>query len=205
MEAHSLPKDIQLAADVECADGVCGVCIAVVLDPQSDTVTHLVIREREFPHTERLVPLSRAVRAHATRIWLDCRLTELQEMPQFVETEYVTGPAPYDVGPMGMPQFAPLILEHERVPEGEVAMHPGGRVQAADGPAGHIEGFLIDPSSGHITHLVLREGPLWGQKNITVPVSAIHRMDEDTVYLNLTRAAIGALPAVPAHRRAAGH
>jgi hypothetical protein len=31
----------------------------VVVEPRSETVTHIVVREREFAHQERLVPLAR--------------------------------------------------------------------------------------------------------------------------------------------------
>jgi hypothetical protein len=44
----------------------------------------------------------------------------------------------------------------------------------------------------------MREGHLWGQKEITIPVSAIARVEEDTVYLKLDKAGVEALPAVPA-------
>jgi hypothetical protein len=60
-----------------------------------------------------------------------------------------------------------------------------------------VDEFLVDPTTRHITHLVLREGHLWGQKDVTIPLSAIERAGEDTVYLRLDRHAIKSLPAVP--------
>ena len=138
MEARVQAKDIPVGADVECIDGLCGACTAVVVEPQSETVTHLVVREHEFPHVERLVPLSRVAQNHPSRIHLDCRLAELRHMPEFVETEYLPGSTPYFFWPVGIEAFAPLVVEHERVPAGELAIHRGARVQAADGAAGRV-------------------------------------------------------------------
>jgi sporulation protein YlmC with PRC-barrel domain len=92
-------------------------------------------------------------------------------------------------------------IEHEHVPAGELAIRRGARVEAADGHVGRVDEFLVDPANGHITHLVLREGHLWGQKDVTVPVSQIERIEEDTVYLKLDKHSIGALPTIPIRRR----
>lgn len=200
MDPRVQAKDIPVGADVECADGLCGACTAVVVEPHSETVTHLVVREQEFPHLERLVPLSRVTRSHPSRIILDCRLAEFRQMPEFVETEYLPGSMPYFFWPVGLEGFTPLVIEHERVPTGELAIHRGARVQAADGPAGRVEEFLVD-GAGRITHLVVREGHLWGLKDVTVPVSAISRLEEDTVYLRIDRRSLAALPAAPAGHR----
>ncbi|MFN2166188.1 MAG: PRC-barrel domain containing protein, partial [Anaerolineae bacterium] len=60
--------------------------------------------------------------------------------------------------------------------------------------------FLVDPSTGHITHLVLREGHLWGQRDVTIPVSQIDHFDDDSVSLALDKDSIEALPAIPVRR-----
>jgi sporulation protein YlmC with PRC-barrel domain len=203
METGGRAKDVPVGADVECADGLCGVCTAVVVEPHSEAVTHIVVRERDFPHQQRLVPLERVAATNPARIRLDCRADELGTMPEFVETEYVPGALPYMLWPMGIPEPGPVILEHERVPDGELAVHRGAHVEATDGAVGRVEEFLVDPASGRITHLVLREGRLWGQKDVTVPVTAIGRLAEDTIYLTLDRRAVADLPAVPVRRKAA--
>jgi sporulation protein YlmC with PRC-barrel domain len=74
-------------------------------------------------------------------------------------------------------------------------------VEATDGHAGRVDEFLVDPANGHITHLVLREGHLWGQKDVTIPVAQIDRIEDGAVYLKLDKESIGALPAIPIRRR----
>ena len=52
---------------------------------------------------------------------------------------------------------------------------------------GCVDEFPVDPANGHITHLVLREGHLWGQEDVTIPISEIARIEEGTVYLKLNK------------------
>jgi len=47
-----------------------------------------------------------------------------------------------------------------------------------------------------ITHLVLREGHLWGQKDVAIPVSEIERIGRETVHLKLDKRRVAALPAL---------
>ena len=71
---------------------------------------------------------------------------------------------------------------------------------SADGRVGRVDEFLVDATDGHITHLVLREGHLWGQKNVLIPVSQIERVEEETIYLKLDKRAIESLPIIPIRR-----
>jgi uncharacterized protein YrrD len=91
-------------------------------------------------------------------------------------------------------------VKGESIPPDELAVHRGASVEASDGQVGHVDDFLVDQESGHITHLVLREGHLWGQKDVTIPVAQIAREEENAVYLKLDKQAIGALPAIPVQR-----
>ena len=47
-------------------------------------------------------------------------------------------------------------------------------------------------------HLVLREGHLWGKKDVTIPLDQIDRIEEDVVHLKLDKAAVEHLPSVRA-------
>jgi sporulation protein YlmC with PRC-barrel domain len=91
-------------------------------------------------------------------------------------------------------------VKREHIPPGELAVRRGARVKATDGQVGRVDEFLVDPATRHITHLVLREGPLWDQKDVMIPVSAIERVGEDVVCLKLDRHTIELLPAVPARQ-----
>ncbi len=92
-------------------------------------------------------------------------------------------------------------MERENIPAGERAVRRGARVQATDGDVGHVDEFLVNPDGDLITHLVLREGHLWGRKDVSIPVSAIDLIEEDTVFLSLSKDDVEALPTIPIHRR----
>ena len=49
--------DIPVNADVYCNDQRCGVSTYIIVNPTTKKITHLVVKEKGFPHTERLVPI----------------------------------------------------------------------------------------------------------------------------------------------------
>jgi sporulation protein YlmC with PRC-barrel domain len=193
--------DIPINADVRCADGPCGRSTCVILNPTTRQVTHLVVCEQRFPHTERLVPVNWIVETTATLVRLRCRAKEVLEAEPFIETEFVPVDfPPYATGESLWP-YRMVPVEHEQVPPGELAVQQGARVQASDGRVGYVDEFLVEPTTGRITHLVVREGYLWGQKDVTIPVAQVNRIEEDTLYLKLDKHAVAALPATTIRRR----
>ena len=198
--------DIPINAYVRCTDVLFGRSTCLIINPRTEQVTHLVVEETQFPHSQRLVPIDQVVEATPHLIQLSCTSRELEGMESFVETEFVETPIPdfmggyYMAWPYVMPEPMLTPIEHEQIPPGELTIRRGARVEATDGHVGRVDEFLVDPANGHITHLVLREGHLWGQKDVTIPVSQIDRIEENTVYLKLDRRSIGALPAIPIRR-----
>jgi sporulation protein YlmC with PRC-barrel domain len=93
-----------------------------------------------------------------------------------------------------------FVTEKEHIPVNELAIRRGASVEATDGRVGRVDEFLINPDKDLITHLMLREGHLWGQKDVTIPVNQIDHYLENTVYLKLDKHEIEALPAIPIRR-----
>jgi sporulation protein YlmC with PRC-barrel domain len=193
--------DIPINAEVQCANGSCGRSTYVVLNPATRRVTHLVVREQHFPHAEHLVPVDWVVETTPAHIRLRCTAMELVEAEPFIEMEYITVEMPPYAAGESLSPYRTVPLEHEQIPPGELALEPGARVQATDGRVGRVDELLVEPTSGRITHLVLREGHLWGQKDVTIPVAQIDRIEEDMVYLKLDKHAVAALPATPVRHR----
>jgi sporulation protein YlmC with PRC-barrel domain len=203
--------EIPIDAAVECTDGPCGRSTYVVLNPVTRKVTHLVVKEKDLLHIERLVPMSLVKESTPQKIHLRCNKDKLGRLEYFIETHFVPADPVYSgsmyeayeghmLWPYVIPENATIPLEEEQVPPGELAVHRGAQVHATDGQIGRVDEFLIEPESGHITHLVLREGHLWGQRDVTIPVSAIERIQESDVYLKLDKASVEALPAIPIRR-----
>jgi len=89
----------------------------------------------------------------------------------------------------------PQVTTHDRVPVGEVEVRRGEHVHATDGTIGRVQGLVINPSDHHVTHVLLDEGHLWGQKRVAIPISAVTGV-QDGVRLNLTKDEVRDLPAV---------
>jgi sporulation protein YlmC with PRC-barrel domain len=88
----------------------------------------------------------------------------------------------------------------DSVPPGEVEIRRGDRVQATDGHIGRVQGLVIDRRSGHVTHVLLQEGHLWGRREVAIPVSAV-ASTTDGIQLTISKQEVGDLP----HVDAAGH
>jgi hypothetical protein len=64
-----------------------------------------------------------------------------------------------------------------------------------DGEIGEVQGFLVDPGDHHVTHVMLKEGHLWGRKEVAIPVSAVTGTTEG-IQLNITKKQVEDLPPV---------
>jgi hypothetical protein len=197
--------DIPIHAKVICQGDVVGSSILVILNPVSRSITHLVLRKKEFPVGEDyLIPVEWVKTSSLNEIHLTCSKEELDQAEPFVTTEFINKdkplvdylPGSYLTWPYISTQI-PVVL-HKQIPHGELAVGRGAHVVARDGYIGRIDEFLVNAPDSHITHLILREGHLWGQKDITIPVSEIDRIDENgNVHLKLSREEIARLPAIP--------
>jgi sporulation protein YlmC with PRC-barrel domain len=209
VDGDSMTMDIPLDADVQCEDGLCGRSTYVIVDPVARAVTHIVVREQRFPHTEYVVPVDLIVESTPETIRLRCSGRELHRLDPFVETHYeegnldafAYGPSQYWVWPYVVPEDEAMMpVETERVPPGEFAVRRGAQVEASDGHIGVVDGLLMDPESGQISHLILREGHLWGKRNVSIPVSQIAEIDANTVWLKLSKDEVQTLPEIPVRR-----
>ena len=201
--------DIPINVEVLCAGKPCGRSTYLVINPVNERVTHLVVAEKVFPNIERLVPVDKILASSPNSIQLRCNQTDLSDMDTFEETDFIEAgklekslpySVPYEVWPYAMYDAMPMPFEHERIPAGEVAIRRGTSVKATDGDIGKVDEFLIDPENDVITHLVLREGHLWGKKDVTIPVSEINKIAEEAIYLKLDKKAVETLPTVPVRR-----
>lgn len=203
--------DIPIKAHVYCTDGAFGHVTTVIIDPVKEQVTHIVIAEPGLLGTEYVVPLDWVIEATPAAVHLRCTTKELAQLPPFNKVEFIGGDFPYYIYPPGTwtmwpfvtsgPVWVPMEIMEQNIPPGEMAIRRGTPVMASDGQVGHVDEFMVDPANGHITHLVLRTGHLWGEKDITIAVDQIDRIEGHTVYLKLDKQSIGALPAIPIHRK----
>jgi hypothetical protein len=198
---------IRINAKVECVDGLCGRCAHIILNPWSIQVTHLVVMVDALPHTQYLVPINQVAYSESNIIHLRCQGAALAGMEDFVERESVQmnvppayWPGEYTMEPLYISSTAEMAIEHLRIPPGEIDLHRGVRVLAVDGPVGQVDEFLLDSEGGHITHLVLLEGHLLDKHQSKIPSWLIEQIEDDAVYLKLTKRFLGALPSTSLRR-----
>lgn len=201
--------DLPLNAEVRCTDGVAGHSTCIILNPTTSEITHFVVQTKGLLGIEFLVPVAEIRESAPHTIQLRCTLHQLFLMEPFLRAEYsnfyslpsVYGPGEFMPWPYMMSADEPdtLPFDDEQMPLNELGIHRGARVEAIDGRVGRVDEFLINQANNQITHLVLREGHLWGQKDITIPVAAIARIEEDVVYLKLDKQRVKSLPAIPVH------
>jgi PRC-barrel domain len=92
-------------------------------------------------------------------------------------------------------------VKHLQIPPGELAVRRGSRVEATDGYVGKVDEFVVNSKNGSVSYFVMREGHLWGKKDVIIPLSAMGDTDENTVFLKIDRHQVESLPTFPIHRR----
>ena len=206
---------IPVGAKVNCTDGLGGKSTCVLINPVADKVTHLVVQDAASHHLEYVVPVELVAAMSHDMIQLKCTRSELQHLDPFVQTHYIHEPMPQTEYNSGYANEIHLMwpyavgdtmswvhVNEQQIPLGELAVRRGTAVEATDGPVGHVDEFLVHPDTGNITHIVMSEGHLWGQKEVSIPISAIREgHGSDAVLLNLTKQQIEALPTIVIHRR----
>jgi sporulation protein YlmC with PRC-barrel domain len=201
--------DIPLNAGVQCSDGPCGKTTNVILNPVTHQATHIVLEDKSLgDNRTRMVPVDKVASVTQTQITLSCSKDDVAHMKPFIVTSFIqespSGKA-YTTGdaytyPYVVNDTAYASVKEEQVPLGELEVHAGMEVEATDGKVGKLDELVLDKDNGDITHIQMREGHLWGAKDVAVPVSAIDFVDAKTVYLKIDSKAVGALPAVKVKR-----
>jgi uncharacterized protein YrrD len=199
--------DISVDAKVRCTDGDAGHVSCVIINPVTDTITHLVVYDQEFLGVERIIPISLVVQSDPDKVLLDCRREDLHTCEPFIgldydflksETPYIHADAAYwplvEPNDMETYEMALQMAEYEKVPPGELLVRRGAAVFAQDGKIGHVHEFVADPTTGHVTHLVLTRGHLWGKHDVIIPLSAIKIYGDERVTLKIDKRAVGELP-----------
>ena len=206
--------EIPLNAQVECTDGVCGRSIFVLIDPAIERLTHLIVGDELSNLTGYMVPIDFVSVTIAGTIQLRCSKAELKKMDPFIPTRFIQQEVSNNIWNRGYgwekSYYWPYVVSAKRsgdpslqdlsIPVKEIAVGRGTPVEATDGYVGKVDEFVVNPKNGNITHLVMREGHLWGKKDVIIPLSAMGDTRNDTVFLKLDKQQIESLPTFPLQR-----
>ena len=201
--------EIPLNVDVHCTDGHCGRSTHIIINPTSEQVTHVVVKSKRQSGIERLVSVKLVANTGTEIILLSCTKDEFSKLepfnqPDFIYTDipqHATDPNLTAVWPYVVPTIRIIDDKVRRIPPGELAVRRGARVRATDGWVGKVDEFIVGPVSGNITHLCLREGHPWKERDICIPVAQIERIEEKIVHLKVDKETIAAMPSVPVKLR----
>jgi sporulation protein YlmC with PRC-barrel domain len=213
----STTTELIIGSDVRCSDGPCGELKRVVVDPVARSVTHVVVEPHHRRGHGHLVPIDRVV-STSPDLELSCSTSDLYLMDDADDLQFLPGGAdlwPYNQEQMQSWAYYPLgvgmgtaggsrlsglgsgrhgvVSDH--VPLGDVEVRRGQPIHAIDGAIGRVQGLVIDPADHSVTHVLLDEGHLWGEKRVAIPISAVTTVDGG-VRVNLTKHEVGELPAI---------
>ncbi len=206
-------SSIAIGSKVTCSNGSAGVVTALVVDPGTQSLTHIAVVETSLTHgEERLVPIDKVVKSTRSEVELSCTTDDVLKMEPFTRTRFLeetygedgyayTHPymVTYDSATM-TPDMGYVTVQDRLVPEGEVAVQRGMLVEALDGYVGQVGELLIDPKTNQVSHFLLMKGHGGGKKEIAIQLSSIDRMEAEVVHLNITKAQLDELPSLPVKR-----
>jgi hypothetical protein len=191
--------DVPLNVDVSCPEGPFGRSTTVIINPITSQVTHVVVKHKGV---EYMVPLEMIVESTPNHILLRCGQMNIDQLVVFDRLKFIPRAPELVLGDdnwsgVGLWPYRPLRDAPEgssQLPHDQLCIDRGAHVRATDGDIGRVDEFLVDPVNSNITHLVLLGGAFWGRREITVPVSEIERIEQDNVYLKLSKSEVKALP-----------
>ncbi len=203
--------EFTIGADASCSDGPCGRLTRLIVDPETQAITHLVIDAKHHGGLGRLVPVD-LVDAAAGEIKLRCTTAEFGKLEPAEEQGLLSSDYGQPISHPGLARYggsgygglttANLRLDdgakaatHDTVPLGEVDVRRGEPVYATDGEIGRIQGLVIDPGSHHVSHVLLEEGHLWGHKEVAIPIRSVTRVG-DIINLTIDKQQVQDLPPV---------
>ncbi|MFQ5407672.1 MAG: PRC-barrel domain-containing protein [Anaerolineales bacterium] len=201
--------EIPLGVDVHCSDGRCGRSTHIIINPATEKVTHIVVKTRDTPIAERLVPVDWIAATASEVIVLHRSRSEFNTLDLFRAQDFVLTDVPHFATDPKLTLLWPFVVPAKRIvdqtikriPPGELSVRRGAAVHATDGRVGTVDEFVVGPRSGNITHLRLREGNIFGRRDVCVPVSNIERIEADGVHLKLDRESVQNLPSLTLKRR----
>jgi sporulation protein YlmC with PRC-barrel domain len=226
-ESSGSPMRLELGSPVDCVDGPFGELSDVVIDPSARRVTHLVVQPHNRHNLGRLVPVAQVhteTTSDAT-ISLDLTIAEITALEPIQKAAYlrlnefpIEDPNwdvgieevfawPYyqsidglGIGTQAIDPDPHVEVTYDRVPKGEVEIRRASAVTSSNGEhLGHVDGFVVD-GEGHIAHVVLEHGHLWGKREVAIPIGAVARTESDEVVLSWSTDEVGALKPLPVHR-----
>jgi len=202
--------DLNIGAQVHCKDQHCGKLIKLVVDPEAQQVTDLIVEKGLLLKHDRVFPLSTIEWVTESEIYLNLQNDELSNYAEYHERE-IREPAPEvkgeqyatvltpGIGPVVETHAAPMIRKriYEGIAPGRVPIGQGTAVENLHQTLGHVDHVVVDGLNGQITQLIVRRGLL--AEYVVIPGEQIKGIDERAVFVAVSEEELAALPRYKPH------
>jgi uncharacterized protein YrrD len=205
--------DFNVGAQVKCEDGKCGQLLKVVVDPEAQEVTDLIVERGFLLKDDRVLPIELVEDATADEIRLSITGDQLSHFEAYDEKAFeVPGPAWQQLGayakgeavkwtatatPYGVVTSKPIVPKvrqrvHEGISAKETVVEQGTVVENAQGEVGTVDHVLVDPDSGDIEYYIADRGLL--ARSVVIPASDVREVTEDVIFVDLGEDELDNLP-----------
>lgn len=194
--------DFNIGSRVHCKDGNCGKLLKVVVDPDTETITDLIVQKGILLTTDRVVPAVLVEKATEEEILLSINSDQLENYPEYREDEVQVPKPSWEreqarraeearrfrtiYGAAYSEKLMPTVGHriHTGVPSDRVVMERGVPVKNRQGTIGKIDHMLVDRDSLEITHLVVNPGLL--AHSMVMPISMVKQIGEEELSVDAT-------------------
>jgi len=193
----------------------------VVIDPQTEEVTHLVIEKGFLFIEDRVIPIDEVASVTPDRVVLRIPVEHLVDMPVFETEQYLpaeleveqpgrssgpnfngltlywyptVGVTPADLSKKKTYPGESVALMHRTISEDLVALEEGALVfSSEDEPVGRVERVIANPDNDQVTHFVIERGTLLKARKL-IPIQWVESLGEEQVHLRVATKLLKELP-----------
>jgi len=200
---------LRLGAKVVCSDGPAGTLTRFLIDLESGLVTHLDVAHHisgggHFVPTTEIAEGGEEIRLSISQdqfstLGVDETYVDVAPARSFFDPDALVQMPLAGFGRFGM--FASFggtglrPLRETLTPPGDTGVERHAPAYASGGHhIGHVDGLVIDPTDGRITHVLLGEGHIFNKREIAIPADGVLSVNADGARFSLTKEEIEALP-----------
>lgn len=199
--------ELSIGASVYGQGEKCGRLAKLVVDPETTTLTHIIVEDGLLKKNAHIVPFDAIETAINERVDLKLGRGEVANSSQYrqvnvahtVQTQQGPGPLPMGSdsfsGHSTIPTGATRVREkvHEGISPRLRVLERNTPVVSVDGTIGPLEHLLVSADTGEITRVVARHGTL----RLTHPAIAADRIqsfDDERIFVNLLNEDLDSVP-----------
>jgi len=162
----------------------------IVIDPETNVVTHIVI-QKGLLRDDKVIQADRIASATADKIALNYSAIELDDLaPLTVRQQVVKSGAPYREASHNMflntaRENSVVSVKKRTIPVDLVVLNKGAHVFTAEGEhVGNIECAFTDSDTDKISQFLISQGLLLKSRR-RIPIQWVEFMDEDEIWLSI--------------------